>query len=179
MGITWQLGVDHWLYIMLIIYFWWISRQLFFLIMMKFGRESLSSRLFYIGQINLCLFWSRVWVEQGFYWPVMISRIRYHIFKMLYLFIPMVKLEVMCWWMLNFQCLEEPQKLSLCGLDPRSLHMPDRFQDNTDTSLVNILKARNLIKEGMWAQDVSVNVYSICIICREGLSMQTKWQFHL
>lgn len=43
------------------------------------------------------------------------------------------------------QCLEEPRKLSLCGLDPWSLHKPDRFQDSTNTELVNILKVRILI----------------------------------
>ncbi|XAR51436.1 hypothetical protein NMG60_11006067 [Bertholletia excelsa] len=38
------------------------------------------------------------------------------------------------------QCLEQPDKLSLCGLDPSRLHRPDRFQDNSNTHLVNILK---------------------------------------
>ena len=38
------------------------------------------------------------------------------------------------------QCLEQPDKLSLCGLDPPRLHRPDRLQDNTRTHLVNILK---------------------------------------
>ncbi|XP_030974392.1 glycogen synthase isoform X4 [Quercus lobata] len=38
------------------------------------------------------------------------------------------------------QCLEQPDKLSLCGLDPPRLHRPDRLQDNTKTHLVNILK---------------------------------------
>ncbi|KAF3439141.1 hypothetical protein FNV43_RR17416 [Rhamnella rubrinervis] len=38
------------------------------------------------------------------------------------------------------ECLEQPDKLSLCGLDPARLHRPDRLQDNTDKLLVNILK---------------------------------------
>ncbi|XVF17434.1 hypothetical protein REPUB_Repub10bG0121900 [Reevesia pubescens] len=38
------------------------------------------------------------------------------------------------------QCLEEPDKLALCGLDPGRLHRPDRLQDTAKTHLVNILK---------------------------------------
>lgn len=38
------------------------------------------------------------------------------------------------------QCLEQPDKLALCGLDPSGLHRHDRLQDNTKTHLVNILK---------------------------------------
>ncbi|XP_024027043.1 probable starch synthase 4, chloroplastic/amyloplastic [Morus notabilis] len=38
------------------------------------------------------------------------------------------------------QCLEQLDKLELCGLDPRSLHRPDRLQDNNKNHLVNILK---------------------------------------
>ncbi|XP_057491634.1 probable starch synthase 4, chloroplastic/amyloplastic isoform X2 [Actinidia eriantha] len=38
------------------------------------------------------------------------------------------------------QCLEQPDKLALCGLDPSRLHRPDRLQDNTKTNLANILK---------------------------------------
>ncbi|KAJ9170484.1 hypothetical protein P3X46_018589 [Hevea brasiliensis] len=38
------------------------------------------------------------------------------------------------------QCLEQPDKLALCGLDPSRLHRPDRLQDNAKTHLVNILK---------------------------------------
>ncbi|KAL7255916.1 hypothetical protein ACSBR1_009949 [Camellia fascicularis] len=38
------------------------------------------------------------------------------------------------------QCLEQPDKLALCGLDPSILHRHDRLQDNTKTHLVNILK---------------------------------------
>lgn len=41
---------------------------------------------------------------------------------------------------LNSQCLEHPDKLALCGLDPSSLHRPDRLQDNTKTHVVNVLK---------------------------------------
>ncbi|KAM1405766.1 hypothetical protein ACFXTH_000532 [Malus domestica] len=41
---------------------------------------------------------------------------------------------------LNSQCLEHPEKLELCGLDPAGLHRPDRLQDNTKAHLVNILK---------------------------------------
>nr|XP_027193345.1 probable starch synthase 4, chloroplastic/amyloplastic isoform X3 [Cicer arietinum] len=40
----------------------------------------------------------------------------------------------------NSQGIEQPDKLALCGLDPSSLHRPDRLQDNTNTQLVNILK---------------------------------------
>ncbi|XP_020080842.1 probable starch synthase 4, chloroplastic/amyloplastic isoform X4 [Ananas comosus] len=38
------------------------------------------------------------------------------------------------------QCLEQPSKLELCGLDPHRLNRPDRFQDNTKMNLVNVLK---------------------------------------
>ncbi|XWS41702.1 hypothetical protein CRYUN_Cryun17cG0105400 [Craigia yunnanensis] len=38
------------------------------------------------------------------------------------------------------QCLEEPEKLAICGLDPDRLHRPDRLQDTAKTHLVNILK---------------------------------------
>ncbi|PIN16460.1 hypothetical protein CDL12_10883 [Handroanthus impetiginosus] len=38
------------------------------------------------------------------------------------------------------QCLEQPEKLALCGLDPSRLHRPDRLQDNNKSHLVNILK---------------------------------------
>ncbi|XP_075475678.1 putative starch synthase 4, chloroplastic/amyloplastic isoform X2 [Primulina tabacum] len=38
------------------------------------------------------------------------------------------------------QCLEQPEKLALCGLDPSILHRPDRLQDNNKAHLVNILK---------------------------------------
>ncbi|CAN6252881.1 unnamed protein product [Urochloa humidicola] len=41
---------------------------------------------------------------------------------------------------LNYQCLEEPNKLEMCGLDPRKLHRDDRLQDPNKTHLVNILK---------------------------------------
>ncbi|XP_027360743.1 probable starch synthase 4, chloroplastic/amyloplastic isoform X3 [Abrus precatorius] len=41
----------------------------------------------------------------------------------------------------NSQGIEQPDKLALCGLDPLRLHRPDRLQDNTNTQLVNILKA--------------------------------------
>lgn len=37
-------------------------------------------------------------------------------------------------------CLEQPEKLALCGLDPSTLHRPDRLQDNNKAHLVNILK---------------------------------------
>ncbi|KAI3712978.1 hypothetical protein L1987_71548 [Smallanthus sonchifolius] len=39
------------------------------------------------------------------------------------------------------QCLEQPDKLALCGLDPTKLHRHDRLQDNNKPHLVNILKA--------------------------------------
>lgn len=38
------------------------------------------------------------------------------------------------------QCLEVPNMLELCGLDPHKLHRPDRLQDNSETNLVNVLK---------------------------------------
>ncbi|GAB4847172.1 hypothetical protein Ancab_026183 [Ancistrocladus abbreviatus] len=41
---------------------------------------------------------------------------------------------------LSSQCLDQPEKLALCGLDPSRLHRSDRLQDNTKTHLVNILK---------------------------------------
>ncbi|KAK2656693.1 hypothetical protein Ddye_009745 [Dipteronia dyeriana] len=41
---------------------------------------------------------------------------------------------------LDSQCLEHPDKLALCGLDPDRLHRPDRLQDNYKTHLINILK---------------------------------------
>ncbi|KZV35636.1 starch synthase V precursor [Dorcoceras hygrometricum] len=37
-------------------------------------------------------------------------------------------------------CLEQPEKLALCGLDPSTLHRADRLQDNNMAHLVNILK---------------------------------------
>uniref|UniRef100_I1P5C9 starch synthase n=1 Tax=Oryza glaberrima TaxID=4538 RepID=I1P5C9_ORYGL len=41
---------------------------------------------------------------------------------------------------LTSQCLEVPNMLELCGLDPHKLHRPDRLQDNSETNLVNVLK---------------------------------------
>ncbi|XP_048232835.1 glycogen synthase isoform X2 [Ricinus communis] len=41
---------------------------------------------------------------------------------------------------LDSQCLEKPDMLALCGLDPGRLHRPDRLQDNAKTQFVNILK---------------------------------------
>ncbi|XP_065875625.1 probable starch synthase 4, chloroplastic/amyloplastic isoform X2 [Euphorbia lathyris] len=41
---------------------------------------------------------------------------------------------------LDSQCLETPDKLALCGLDPGRLHRPDRLQDDANTQFVNILK---------------------------------------
>ncbi|CAL5020128.1 unnamed protein product [Urochloa decumbens] len=41
---------------------------------------------------------------------------------------------------LNYQCLEDPNKLEMCGLDPRKLHRADRLQDPNKIHLVNILK---------------------------------------
>ncbi|XP_048500591.1 probable starch synthase 4, chloroplastic/amyloplastic isoform X4 [Beta vulgaris subsp. vulgaris] len=38
------------------------------------------------------------------------------------------------------QCLEQPEKLALCGLDPSRLNRPDRLQDHSKAHLVNILK---------------------------------------
>ncbi|KAG8384202.1 hypothetical protein BUALT_Bualt04G0093500 [Buddleja alternifolia] len=38
------------------------------------------------------------------------------------------------------QCLEQPEKLALCGLDPSRLLRPDRLQDSNKPHLVNILK---------------------------------------
>ncbi|XP_006357749.1 starch synthase V precursor isoform X1 [Solanum tuberosum] len=39
------------------------------------------------------------------------------------------------------QCVEQPEKLALCGLDPYGLHCSDRLQDNNKSHLVNVLKA--------------------------------------
>ncbi|EEF33487.1 starch synthase, putative [Ricinus communis] len=41
---------------------------------------------------------------------------------------------------LDSQCLEKPDMLALCGLDPGRLHRPNRLQDNAKTQFVNILK---------------------------------------
>ncbi|XP_051127423.1 uncharacterized protein LOC127248907 isoform X2 [Andrographis paniculata] len=38
------------------------------------------------------------------------------------------------------QCLEQPEKLALCGLDPMRLIRPDRLQDNNKPHLINLLK---------------------------------------
>ncbi|XP_021743429.1 probable starch synthase 4, chloroplastic/amyloplastic [Chenopodium quinoa] len=38
------------------------------------------------------------------------------------------------------QCLEQPEKLELCGLDPSRINRPDRLQDNNKPHLVNLLK---------------------------------------
>ncbi|KAF8406149.1 hypothetical protein HHK36_008229 [Tetracentron sinense] len=40
----------------------------------------------------------------------------------------------------DLECLEQPDKLALCGLDPSRLLRPDRLQDNIKAHLVNILK---------------------------------------
>ncbi|KAL2643241.1 hypothetical protein R1flu_010828 [Riccia fluitans] len=40
----------------------------------------------------------------------------------------------------KYQCLQDPSKLSLCGLHPHDLHRQDRLQDNFETGLVNLLK---------------------------------------
>ncbi|CAN4083099.1 unnamed protein product [Withania somnifera] len=42
---------------------------------------------------------------------------------------------------LESQCVEQPEKLALCGLDPHGLHRSDRLQDNNKSHLVNVLKA--------------------------------------
>ncbi|KAF7129122.1 hypothetical protein RHSIM_Rhsim10G0085600 [Rhododendron simsii] len=44
------------------------------------------------------------------------------------------------WDVFSKQCLVQPDKLALCGLEPSTLLRPDRLQDNTKTHLVNILK---------------------------------------
>ncbi|KAH9300817.1 hypothetical protein KI387_012400, partial [Taxus chinensis] len=40
----------------------------------------------------------------------------------------------------EYQCVQQPKKLGLCGLDPEQLHRPDRLQDNLEPRLVNLLK---------------------------------------
>ncbi|KAI5068129.1 hypothetical protein GOP47_0016474 [Adiantum capillus-veneris] len=40
----------------------------------------------------------------------------------------------------KYQCLQEPAKLGLCGLDPVRLHRADRLQDIVQPNFVNILK---------------------------------------
>ncbi|TVT99958.1 hypothetical protein EJB05_54647, partial [Eragrostis curvula] len=44
------------------------------------------------------------------------------------------------WDIFAHQCLVEPAKLELCGLDPHKLHRADRLQDPNKTHLVNIMK---------------------------------------
>ncbi|CAL5056372.1 unnamed protein product [Urochloa decumbens] len=44
------------------------------------------------------------------------------------------------WDIFAQQCLEDPNKLEMCGLDPRKLHRADRLQDPNKIHLVNILK---------------------------------------
>lgn len=43
-----------------------------------------------------------------------------------------------------FQCLEQPEKLALSGLNPSQLHRPDRMQDNDKADLINVLKVNHL-----------------------------------
>ncbi|KAI9125189.1 hypothetical protein K1719_003805 [Acacia pycnantha] len=50
---------------------------------------------------------------------------------------------------LSMQCLEQPDKLALCGLDPVRLHRSDRLQDNSSTHLVNILKGGIVYSNGV------------------------------
>ncbi|WCJ31610.1 Glycogen synthase [Euphorbia peplus] len=59
---------------------------------------------------------------------------------------------------LNSQCLETPDKLALCGLDPDRLHRPDRLQDDADTKFVNILKG------GLGVNSNSVTYFAECNI---------------
>ncbi|KAI4328086.1 hypothetical protein L6164_020473 [Bauhinia variegata] len=49
----------------------------------------------------------------------------------------------------NSQCIEQPAKLALCGLDPARLHRLDRLQDNSNTDLVNILKGGVVYSNGV------------------------------
>lgn len=52
--------------------------------------------------------------------------------------LPWIQFIKLC--VLILQCLEHPEKLALCGLDPARLHRPDRLQDTTKAHLVNVLK---------------------------------------
>ncbi|KAB5547501.1 hypothetical protein DKX38_010907 [Salix brachista] len=56
------------------------------------------------------------------------------------------------------QCLEQPDKLALCGLDPASLHRPDRLQDHTMTHLVNVLKYQSLPLFGVFLSKPAIVV---------------------
>ncbi|KAJ6319544.1 hypothetical protein OIU78_015045 [Salix suchowensis] len=56
------------------------------------------------------------------------------------------------------QCLEQPDKLALCGLDPASLHRPDRLQDHTMTHLVNVLKYQSLPLFGVFISKPAIVV---------------------
>ncbi|RWR77895.1 putative starch synthase 4, chloroplastic/amyloplastic isoform X1 [Cinnamomum micranthum f. kanehirae] len=43
------------------------------------------------------------------------------------------------------QCLEHPDKLALCGLDPPRLHRPDRLQDNIKTHLGGVVYSNKVM----------------------------------
>ncbi|KAH8503788.1 hypothetical protein H0E87_014873 [Populus deltoides] len=63
------------------------------------------------------------------------------------------------------QCLEQPDKLALCGLDPARLHRPDRLQDHTMTHLVNILKgglvySNKVVMVSIYSKERIINSFS-------------------
>ncbi|XP_061950455.1 probable starch synthase 4, chloroplastic/amyloplastic isoform X3 [Populus nigra] len=64
------------------------------------------------------------------------------------------------------QCLEQPDKLALCGLDPARLHRPDRLQDHTMTHLVNILKGglvyanKVVMVQSIYSKESIINSFS-------------------
>uniref|UniRef100_A0A7I4AQ84 starch synthase n=1 Tax=Physcomitrium patens TaxID=3218 RepID=A0A7I4AQ84_PHYPA len=40
----------------------------------------------------------------------------------------------------RYQCLRDPHKLAICGLDPEQLNRPDRLQDDLEPRFINMLK---------------------------------------
>lgn len=40
------------------------------------------------------------------------------------------------------QCLRDPHKLAICGLDPEQLNRPDRLQDDLEPRFINMLKVQ-------------------------------------
>ncbi|KAD3640847.1 hypothetical protein E3N88_30070 [Mikania micrantha] len=69
------------------------------------------------------------------------------------------------------QCLEQPDKLALCGLDPAKLHRHDRLQDNNKPHLVNILKVINSIK---YTKYIYMLDFDILKYCQAGIVYSNK-----
>ncbi|KAJ6288268.1 hypothetical protein OIU76_024285 [Salix suchowensis] len=68
------------------------------------------------------------------------------------------------------QCLEQPDKLALCGLDPASLHRPDRLQDHSYDTSCQCSEERSYLSVVLdsWTKTDSV----ICIIYLLSLEMR-------